>query len=345
MESWKNKDFKMTKYSIIVPTYNRLHEIKEFLEFAQNLDFPRNLFELIIVDDGSTDKTEEFLRKINSSLDIKTIFQKNLGPSMARNNGMENASGQYFLFVDSDCLLPSLWLKKIDNFLKRNNVDAFGGPDDFHNSFSVFLKAIDYSMTSFLFTGGTRSGITKFGKFYPRSFNMGIKRQVWEKIGGMGNLRHGQDIEYSARIYRSKFKVAFINSPVYHKRRTDLKKFFKQIFNFGNTRINLAKTDKKLLRPIHFLPCLSMIFFFCLTGYAIIASNFFILKYIAFFASFMAVIIFFQSLVKYKNFIVSILAIVTTFVQVLAYGMGFITGIVQILFSKKATGFTKNYYK
>lgn len=215
-------------YSIIVATYNRLDEIKELLESVEKLNLDKEGFEIIIVDDGSTDKTLNYLKKYKKKTEIKLrwLKQRNKGPGAARNLGMKYAKGDYFIFVDSDCILPEHWLFEINKQLKMNNYDAFGGPDTCHESFSSLLKAIDYSMTSFLGTGGTRGSSKSVTKFYPRSFNMGISREVYDKIGGMGSLRHGQDMEFSARIYKNGYKVGLIeNAFVYHKRRTSIKKF------------------------------------------------------------------------------------------------------------------------
>ncbi len=204
-------------YSIIIATYNRINEIKEILESIEQLDFSKKDFELVIVDDGSTDSTRQFLDTYKTEIQLSYFYQENKGPGEARNLGMQKAIGDYFIFVDSDCILPTEWLRKINENLKINHYDAFGGPDTFHESFSDLLKAINYSMTSFLGTGGTRGKKNSVTKFYPRSFNMGISRKIFETIGGMSNLRHGQDMEFSAKIYRNIFSVGLIEVAfVYH---------------------------------------------------------------------------------------------------------------------------------
>jgi len=339
------------KYSIIIATFNRLEEIKELLASAEKLDFEREQFEFVITDDGSTDNTADFIKsyKSESGLNIRYLHQQNKGPGEARNFGMRESAGDFFIFVDSDCMFPPEWLRKIDEHLAKQPLDAFGGPDTCHESFSPLLKAINYSMTSFIGTGGTR-GSTKSvqKKFYPRSFNMGISKKVFETIGGMGALRHGQDMEFSARIYRNGFKVGLIaDAFVYHKRRTSIKRFYKQIFNWGVARVNLGRMDKQMFKPVHFIPALMVAGFLLL----VVLTPFpFFPKWLWFIIGGgmlgIAALAFFQSLAKYKILKTSFLSIITLYIQIVAYGFGMWKGLFQVWTGKKtAQGYSKNYYK
>lgn len=337
------------KYSLIIPTYNRLNEIKELIESLKCLQVDTILFELIIVDDGSTDGTEEYIKQLATHFHIQYIKQANKGPGQARNNGMDIATGEYFIFIDSDCLLPENYFLELESYLNDKDLDAFGGPDTYHPSFSPLLKAINYSMTSFLGTGGTRGSENSVTKFYPRSFNMGINKKVYHKIGGFSNLRHGQDMDYSARIYDAGFNVGFIHKAfVYHKRRTSMWRFFKQIHNWGVTRINLAAMHPDMLKPIHFAPAFIVVFViltFIASPFlqiAILGAKAIILSAIS-----VALLAFYQSYRMYGSFKISVLSIVTLFWQVFAYGIGSLNGIWQKWILKKplAIGITKNYYK
>jgi glycosyltransferase involved in cell wall biosynthesis len=344
------------KYSFIIASYNRIEEIKELLASAELLEFDRSAFEIVISDDGSTDGTGEFIRQYpsQSGLQLQYIHQENKGPGEARNHGMRTARGDYFIFIDSDCMFPPDYLQKVAGHLEHEPLDAFGGPDTCHPSFSPLLKAINYSMTSFIGTGGTRGSSKSVSKkFYPRSFNMGVHRKIFETIGGMGGLRHGQDMEYSSRIYNNGYKVGLIaDAYVFHKRRTSLKRFFKQVFNWGVTRINLGKMDKAMLKPVHFLPLLVVLGFI---GAIIITPLlcFFaptlccIMWCLIFLAiAFIKGVAFFQSLAKYNSFKVSVLSVITLFIQIFAYGFGMMSGLWQSWTGKEtATGFSKNYYK
>ena len=336
------------KYSIIVATYNRLDEMKELTDSLQKIDFPNDLFELVVADDGSEDGTREFLEEADFNFTIRYLRQENKGPGAARNLGMSEAAGEYFLFIDSDCTLPEDYLNKIDESVKESDLDAFGGPDTYREDFPPLLKAINYSMTSFIGTGGPRGSKKSVTKFYPRSFNMGIHRKVYEEIGGMGKLRHGQDMDFSARIYRAGFKVGLIpDAVVFHKRRTNLKRFFKQIFNWGVARINLGRMHGQLLKPIHFAPAsivAGTLFIFLLAPFFTIFEG---LAYLIILTALvLALYVFVEASLIYKSARVGLLAILTIFIQITAYGVGTWSGIFQWMTGKKtAKGFTKNYYK
>lgn len=339
----------MLKYSIIIAVYNRLGEVKELLASAELMPFARDAFELLFVDDGSTDGFKEFIEayKSESGLITRAIFQQNQGPGKARNYGMENANSDYFIFIDSDCMFPPEWIQKVDDYLTANALDAFGGPDAAHESFSPLVKAINYSMTSFIGTGGTRGGEKSIGKFYPRSFNMGIAKGVYQKLGGMNMLRHGQDMDYSARVYQAGFKVGLIpDAFVYHKRRTSLKKFFKQIFNWGVARINLGTAHKELLKPVHFLPAFILLMYNALFILSVFFPVFDVLFQIAVFGHFLVCILaFIQAFLKHRQILVALYAVITLNIQVFAYGAGLIYAVIQKLMGKEeALGFVKNYY-
>ena len=306
---------------------------------------------MIVVDDGSTDSIKEIVESHKPNLDLHYFYQQNKGPGAARNLGMENAKGDFLVFIDSDCTVPESYIEKLDHHIKNEIFDAFGGPDTCHESFSPFLKAVNYSMTSFIGTGGTRGSKGKqLTKYYPRSFNMGINRAVYDKIGGMNALRHGQDMDFSNRIYNAGFKVKFLaDVPVYHKRRTNLKKFFKQIFNWGITRINLGRIDSKMLKPIHTLPAIALL------GYITsLILAFFLPVFMWIFvgeSALLALILIFaciQSTIKNHSLLVGLLSVVTLLTQVAAYALGLIAGAIKSPFVKKGewiTGFTKKYYK
>jgi len=337
-----------TTYSIIIATYNRLPELKELIASVGAFDFPQDRFELLIVDDGSNDGTRTYLENLQPGFQLRTVYQENQGPGAARNHGMREAAGEYFLFIDSDCIIPADYLSKVDQFLQDTPVDAFGGPDDCHPDFPPLLKAINYSMTSFLGTGGTRGGKKAVTRFYPRSFNMGIHRRVYQQVGGMNALRHGQDMDFSARIYAAGFDVALIpDAFVYHKRRTNLRRFFKQIFNWGVARINLGRLHDNMLKPVHFAPAIVVSGTILVLLLALIAPFFqplfwFMMGGITAIAG----IAFGQSYSRYKSSKVAALSIVTLFIQVYAYGLGVISGLLQWARGRQeAVGYSKNYYK
>ena len=250
----------------MTPTFNRKDELVHLFSSMKKQTLDPKFFEMIISDDGSTDGTEEYVKSLENKFKFNLLYvsQKNLGPGSARNNGVKNSKGELIVFIDSDCEADSNWLEVIFNAYKNNDFDAFGGPDEAKDNFLPIQIAINFSMTSFLTTGGIRGhNKNMISKFFPRSHNMGVKKTLFEKIGGFGSLRHGQDIELSNRIINEQAVVKLLdNAIVYHRRRTTLLKFFRQVFNWGVARVNLAKIDRKMLQLVHFLPSAATAIFF-----------------------------------------------------------------------------------
>lgn len=241
------------RYSIIVPVFNRPDEVDELLESLTHQTFRD--FEVVIVEDGSSIPCKEVCQKYEKTLDIKYFEKQNSGPGQSRNYGAERAKGDFLLILDSDVVLPEGYLKAIEDDLNREDADAFGGPDAAHPSFTDTQKAISYSMTSFFTTGGIRGGKKKLDKFYPRSFNMGIRKEVYERLGGFSKMRFGEDIDFSIRIFKAGCRCRlFPEAWVWHKRRTDFRKFWRQVYNSGIARINLYKKYPESLKLVHLLP-------------------------------------------------------------------------------------------
>ena len=241
------------KYSIIVPVYNRPDEIGELLESLCSQT--ETDFEVIVVEDGSQIPCKDVCEKFASILDLHYYNKENSGPGMSRNYGAERSAGDYIIVLDSDVVLPDGYLAAINRELNQHPVDAFGGPDASHPSFTAIQKAISYSMTSFFTTGGIRGGKAKLDKFYPRSFNMGIRREVYAHLNGFAKMRFGEDIDFSYRIVEAGYSTRlFPEAWVWHKRRTDFRKFFRQVYNSGIARINLYKKYPESLKLVHLLP-------------------------------------------------------------------------------------------
>ncbi len=241
------------EYSIVVPVFNRPDEVGELLESlcAQT----RAGFEVIIVEDGSQTDSRSVVESYAGRLDVKYFAKQNSGPGLSRNYGAERAGGEYIIVLDSDVVVPPDYLQAVSDELARQPTDAFGGPDRSHPSFTDTQKAISYSMTSFFTTGGIRGGKKKLDKFYPRSFNMGVRRDVYLRLGGFSRMRFGEDIDFSIRIFKAGCSCRlFPKAWVWHKRRTDFRKFFRQVYNSGIARINLYKKYPESLKAVHLLP-------------------------------------------------------------------------------------------
>jgi glycosyltransferase involved in cell wall biosynthesis len=328
------------KFSIIIPVYNRPDEVEELLE---SLTKQKNgEFEVVIVEDGSVEKCDKIVENYQSKLDISYYFKENGGPAMARNYGMEKAKHNYFIFFDSDCIIPATYFMEADKVLTNSYSDAYGGPDAAHESFTTIQKAISYTMTSFFTTGGIRGGNEKMEQFKPRSFNMGYSRAVYEKTGGFSNMRFGEDVDMSLKILDNGFKTQLIKDAfVYHKRRTDFKKFFKQVYNSGIARINLEKRHPGSLKLVHAMPAA----FFIGTLFLLVFSVFqwFFLAPVAFYI----ILLFSDAIIKAKSLMVALTAIPAAFVQLYGYGMGFIISFWRRVIRKQDEfhAFRTNFYK
>ena len=309
-------------YSIIVPVYNRPDEIKELLISLTHQTY--RSFEVLIIEDGSENPCKDSIAPFKDQLQLHYYFKENSGQGFSRNYGFSQAKGDYFIVFDSDCIVPPQYLEVVNSTIQSNSIDCWGGPDRAEPSFSAVQKAINFSMTSFLTTGGIRGRKKSLSQFNPRSFNMGISKEVFEQTGGYRITRMGEDIEFSIRIRESGFNTVLIEDAfVYHKRRGNLTDFFKQLHFFGRARVNISRFYPGELKIVHLFPL------FFLLG--LIALPFLFLLSIFWFQSLLALyflyffLIFSFALVNERNFSIAILAIITSFTQLTAYAIGFLT--------------------
>ena len=305
----------MPYFSVIIPVYNRPDEVRDLLESLSNQTSYD--FEILLVEDGSTLPCRSVANDYSEKLDIHYYYKENEGRSIARNYGMEKASGEYFIFFDSDCVIPESYFEIVRKELDRNYADCFGGPDKAHESFSDIQKAINYSMTSFLTTGGIRGGKMQLEKFTPRTFSMGFSRKVFESVGGFREM-FSEDIDMSTRIRQAGFSIRLIRPAyVYHKRRTSLKLFCRQIYIFGMSRISLYLLYPDTLKIVHLLPAA-----FVLGSLAMIIASFF-WPYAILPLLFYLLAIFAVSLFSNKNLKIAALSVITSVIQLGGYGIGF----------------------
>ena len=305
-------------FSIIIPVYNRPDEIEELL-YSFTRQTYQEAYEILIVEDGSNKKADEIVEKYKEKLTIRYFFKENTGAGLSRNFGMKNAMGNYFIILDSDVILPPTYLSTVDKALDLHYTDFFGGPDAAHNSFNVLQKAINYSMTSFLTTGGLR-GRKNTKNFQPRSFNMGLSKKAFNASGGFSKRRIGEDIDLSFRLSKLGFKSQFIaDAFVYHKRRTSLSAFFKQTYRFGKERPVLNKEypgSAKLtywfpsLFIIGFITAVILLFFRCFIPFVLLKLY--------------CISIFIDAGIKNKSIWIGAMSVITSMVQFFGYGMGFL---------------------
>jgi len=317
-------------FSLIIPLYNRPQEIDELLESLTHQRY--RPFEVLVIEDGSVHDAKAIVEGYRDRLDVHYYVKPNEGQGFTRNFGFERAKGDYFVIFDSDCLIPPDYLTHVAAFLEQVPLDAYGGPDAAHETFTPVQQAISYSMTSPFTTGGIRGNKRHIGTFHPRSFNMGVSRNVWEQVGGFKLTRLGEDIEYSIRIQASGFKIGLIpDAVVYHKRRTDFWQFYKQLHFFGRARINICKHFPQELKLVHFFPAAFVCFLLALVllniGWALGVSTGNCISILAKgFDGLLVVytfLIFFHSLLKTSRIRVALLSVVAAYVQLIAYGLGF----------------------
>ena len=326
------------RFSVIIPVYNRPDEVDELLDSLVKQTY-RN-FEVIIVEDGSSVTCEPVVDKYKSLLDVHYYYKSNSGPGQTRNYGAERSSGPYLLILDSDCVLPPAYLSAIEEELQRDEADAFGGPDRAHDSFSTIQKAINYAMTSFFTTGGIRGGKKKMDKFYPRSFNMGIRADVYKALGGFSKMRFGEDIDFSIRIFKAGYRCRlFPEAWVWHKRRTDFRKFFKQVHNSGIARINLYKKYPDSLKLVHLLPAVftvgvALCLLCLLIGLLLLVfqnqkDNFMTWGALLVAVGVLPLLLFsllidIDATLKNKNCEIGVFSVLASFIQLTGYGSGFL---------------------
>lgn len=315
--------------SIIVPVYNREEEMRELLG-SLSQQYNKN-FEVVVVEDGSTITCESVVRQFSDKMDINYFTKPNSGPGLSRNYGSERSVGDYLIYLDSDCIVPPQYTQMLEGYLKVNPVDTFGGPDAAADDFSDFQKAVSYSMTSFFTTGGIRGGERKLDRFFPRSFNMGYRREAYNKFGGFSSMRIGEDMELSYRLVANNCSSVLIpEAYVYHKRRSTSKSFFRQVFGFGMTRINLYLRYPDTLKMVHFLPTLFTLYTVISVLLTLFVSRMFFLPIFI-----IALIWFLNSTMLNKNVNVGILSIKTSFIQLFGYGAGLLYGVWMRLIVKK----------
>ena len=310
------------KFSVVVPVYNRPDELSELLTSLSTQTYKD--FDVVIVEDGSSKTSKDVVESFAQQLAIKYIVKTNSGPGPSRNVGFQAATGDYFVVFDSDCILPETYFQTVVQYLATTPLDAWGGPDRAHENFTTLQRAMGYTMSSPLTTGGIRGGKKHVGWFQPRSFNMGISRKVFKETGGFQFDRFAEDIEFSIRMKQKGFRVGLIPEAfVFHKRRTSLSQFFRQVSNFGKGRALIGKRYPSEVKLTHWFPAVFVIgIFFVFVILPLISTNLFLLGLAGFFTYLLA--IFLHSFAESKDFRVALLSVPSVLVQFCGYGLGFL---------------------
>jgi len=317
-------------FSFIIPVYNRPDEINELLESFLNFEGDAD-FEIVIVEDGSSETSETIVESFNNQLDISYYYKPNSGPGDSRNFGMKKAKGNYFIILDSDVILPKNYLIEVEKYLSKSFYDCFGGPDAAHSSFSNLQKAINFAMTSFITTGGIRGGKQQVEDFQPRSFNMGLSKKAFLASGGFGKIHPGEDPDLSLRLHKLGFKTTLIeNAFVYHKRRISWSKFYKQVNKFGMVRpiLNQWHPDSKSL--VYWFPTLFSLGLIASIVLVVFNITIPLYLYLLYFA-----LAFIMALISNKNIVVAFQALIAIIVQFIGYGYGFLKSTISLVIMRR----------
>ena len=308
-------------FSFIIPVFNRPTEVDELLESLTFQTYTN--FDTVIVEDGSTLKCDKVINKYKSKLDIQYYFKSNSGPGPSRNYGVDKSNSEYFIFCDSDCIIPPMYLNEVQKQLKINYTDAFGGPDNAHSSFTPLQKAINYAMTAFITTGGIRGGKKSIGNFQPRSFNMGISKTAFSNTGGFGNINPGEDPDLTIRLWKLGYETQLIPKAfVYHKRRISWTQFYKQVNKFGKCRPILNYWHPETSKITYWFPTCFIL------GLALsVAFNNLVLVY---FYVLYFIVILFDSSIRNQNIKIGLMSLFAVFIQYLGYGIGFLKAFIFI---------------
>lgn len=319
----------LPRFSIVVPVYNRPGELAELM--ASIVAQPYRDLEVVVVEDGSVIKSEQVLTAFQGDIPTQYHFIPNGGPGPARNFGVGHARGTFIIFLDSDCLLPLDYFAAIEKFLVNlkpgevNPVVAWGGPDAGHESFTPLQQAMAYTMSSVLTTGGIRGGRNASRNFQPRSFNMGMHRKVFEATGGFRFDRSAEDIELSIRMKEMGFTVALVpDAFVWHKRRTTLGQFFRQVRSFGSGRAAVTRAHPGTGRLAHWLPLVFTLGLIFSLALIFVGWPWFAVVYAVYLLA-----VFTGASVFSRSIGVGFLALPSVIVQLVGYAIGFVDGLAK----------------
>lgn len=308
-------------FSLIIPVYNRPDEIAVVLDDLSQQTYQN--FEVIVVEDGSVRKSDQVVESFRDKLNVHYYYIRNAGQGMARNYGFSKSSGEYIVILDSDIIIPTHYLQSVNDYLEQDMLDCFGGPDMAHPDFTPIQKAADFAMTSYLTTGGTRGRSKAVASYYPRSFNMGMKREVYENTGGFKIPDCGEDLEFSIRIKKSGYRIGLIEDAyIYHKRKATLKSFYQQMVWFGKSRINVQRFFPDSFKPVHLLPACFYVYLLALLFSLVIFPVFGKLMLLAMAVYFL--LVFVEAIFRYRNLSVALLSLITAASVFLGYGWGLI---------------------
>lgn len=318
------------RYSFIIPVYNRPDEMEELLESLSSQTYQGD-FEVVVIEDGSQISSRHIVEKYEKRCSLLYLSKENTGPGDSRNYGMRRASGNYFIILDSDCIVPASYLQRVDEFLKRSYVDCFGGADAASEEFTAIQKAINYTMTSFFTTGGIRGSKNRVQRFEPRSFNMGLSREAFERTGGFGRIHPGEDPDLVIRLWKAGFSTAFIPSAfVYHKRRISWRSFARQVYKFGQVRAILNCWHQESRKPAFWFPSIFSLGLISVIFASFLGYRLGLYLYVGYFS-----LIMIDSALKNRSLRIGFLSVIALLIQMSGYGYGFLKAKIKMTLSNK----------
>jgi len=249
--------------SIVVGIRNEEKFIEECIESLLNLDYPRDSYEIIIVDGMSTDKTRDIVQKYP----VKLFLNERKNVAAARNLGVKNARGELVAFTDGDCKVDTQWLKALICEMQKapDDVVCFGGPNLIFDTDPVFGRVVGYAQESFLGSGGSAQSKNSTKKHYVGSLpncNAMYKKVAIQEVGGFDErFVVGQDGDLNYRIGKKGNRFLYIpEAQVLHHRRGTLKSFSVRMFKYGMWMAELFKKHGEFVRWYAFLPSIAILF-------------------------------------------------------------------------------------
>jgi cellulose synthase/poly-beta-1,6-N-acetylglucosamine synthase-like glycosyltransferase len=317
--------------SVIVVVKNGRKTISRCLESLLQQNFPKEKYEIIVVDGGSTDGTQEIVRKYS----VRLVIDENGTIGHSRNVGIKVSKGKYVAFIDSDCIADKEWLRILVEALEREgkNTVAVGGPNLVPNDDPPISRLIGYIQETFLGSGGSPQSYTIKEPKYVYSLpncNAMYRKSILAQEKYDDNFNVGEDSELNFRLKEKGYRMLYLpNAIVWHSRVNSIKKFIRKMFVYGTAMARIIRKHKKLVRWYAPLPSIGV---FLLISWPFISKPFPIITpiYITLLLTYfiMLLISTIQVYIKYKNML-SILTLILLPLQHMAYGIGFLNGILR----------------
>ncbi len=239
--------------SIIIPTKNNGDIIEKCLSSIEELDYPKDEIEIIIVDGHSTDDTVEIAKKYG----CKVVYEDVGTRGGACNVGIKTAKGEFIAFTDADCVVPKDWLKNLIEHFNSEKIASVGGPNITPEDDTEFAKCVG-EVLLFLSKPGSRYGLVAdkvTETFHNSGCNVAYRKKVIEEAGWFNEkLITCEDEELDYRIIEKGYNILYTpKAKVYHYRRPTWKGFLKQAYKYAVGRMQAIKLYWKMGKWYHYI--------------------------------------------------------------------------------------------